>query len=692
MRPGTRSRCSSSRPRRRAFERGRSSCEETYARMVEALPEDVPRATLLLLAAAGPGARSYLAARSRRPGSPLRLRAGRARRAGRDRPGKIGFRHPLIRRRCTRRRPAPTGAVPTTALASACVEPELEGSGWRTSGGRRDRARRGARGPVERLASDMRLRGGAIGTVEWYQRAAALSGEPGRAAPAARGGRRGAGRGRAQAAEAILGGHRASRRAGPMTSRASSFYAEGSRLGAARRGLRVSRLLDAARSLEDADPHAAAGLYIESVDPAIRAGRPQDAFDAAERALELAPAGDPMGLLARIARAASLVFLGDAAAAEADIDAVAADVARTPSVEGDLQLRAYLGMTLAFAERIESATETLDVLIDECEQSAPGALTYPLISRAWLRRTRARGRAPKPTVSEPSASPVSSAARTTSAGGSASSRDRRRPGPARRGRARASARALGPPRVAVPADVRHAVAATTPSRRAQPTRLSRSSPGPRHQARLLGQSPTPRRIRWSEPTWSRRSCGAAGATKHRRPPPRCTPRRCGRGATALAVAERAVAVAGVDADTHSPGRRSSTRARPTRSPRPERRWRGVMPSGEAEAGSSHASASRRRAPSSSGWERGSGRSRPPRPSPAGKVPSPRDGPTRRADACRARGREPRRGGQAQQGDCGRPVDEREDGRGAPVADLQEAGRAEPRRARGLRSLEPGAAG
>src|SRR5207342_3939701 len=98
------------------------------------------------------------------------------------------------------------------------------------------------------------------------------------------------------------------------------------------------------------------------------------------RALELAPAGDPMGLLARIARAASLVFLGDAAAAEADIDAVAADVARTPSVEGDLQLRAYLGMTLAFAERIEAATDTLDVLIDECEQSAPGALTYPLIS------------------------------------------------------------------------------------------------------------------------------------------------------------------------------------------------------------------------------------------------------------------------------------------------------------------------
>jgi DNA-binding CsgD family transcriptional regulator len=55
-------------------------------------------------------------------------------------------------------------------------------------------------------------------------------------------------------------------------------------------------------------------------------------------------------------------------------------------VRADLQLRAYLGMTLAFAERVERATGVLDGLIDECEHSAPGALTYPLVSRAWLRR------------------------------------------------------------------------------------------------------------------------------------------------------------------------------------------------------------------------------------------------------------------------------------------------------------------
>ena len=140
-------------------------------------------------------------------------------------------------------------------------------------------------------------------------------------------------------------------------------------------------------------------LYIECVDPSIRAGRPQEAFDAAVRALELAPAGDPLGLLARIARAASLVFLGDTAAAERDIDAVAEDVAHTPSVEDDLQLRAYLGMTLAFAERIEAASETLDELIDECEQSAPGRSPTRSSAAPGCGGQPARGRARRPTAS-----------------------------------------------------------------------------------------------------------------------------------------------------------------------------------------------------------------------------------------------------------------------------------------------------
>ena len=148
----------------------------------------------------------------------------------------------------------------------------------------------------------MRLRGGAIATVEWYRRAAALSDEPaGRlrrllaAADAAQVS------GEGQAAEAILGDIELE---GPGPDDVARVELLRGRIEARSSSTRAasSRLLDAARSLEDADPQAAAGLYIESVDPAIRAGRPQDAFDAAERALELAPAGDPMGLLGRIAR------------------------------------------------------------------------------------------------------------------------------------------------------------------------------------------------------------------------------------------------------------------------------------------------------------------------------------------------------------------------------------------------------
>ena len=42
-------------------------------------------------------------------------------------------------------------------------------------------------------------------------------------------------------------------------------------------------------------------------------------------------------------------------------------------------------MTLAFAERL-APSAGLNELIGACQESAPGALTYPLISRAWLRR------------------------------------------------------------------------------------------------------------------------------------------------------------------------------------------------------------------------------------------------------------------------------------------------------------------
>jgi DNA-binding CsgD family transcriptional regulator len=368
-------------------EPGRTNLEETYARMAEALPEAC-REALLLLAAC----------RTDRPLVIRRALAGAgltddalapAERDGlvRVEPGRLAFRHPLIRSAVYTAASGPDRRRAHAALAAACVEPELE---WEQVAHRAAAATEPDEelaAAVDRLASDVRLRGGAIATVEWYERAAALSVEPAArarrllaAADAAQAG------GQAQAAEAIL---ETIERDGPPQGDVARVELLRGRIEARSSSTKAagSRLLRAARRLEEADAHAAATLYIESVDPSIRAGRPQEALAAAGRALALAPPDDPLGLLARIARAASLVFLGDAAAAATDIDAVAADVAATPSVRDDLQLRAYLGMTLAFAERTDTASRTLDELIDECEQSAPGALTYPLISRAWLRRT-----------------------------------------------------------------------------------------------------------------------------------------------------------------------------------------------------------------------------------------------------------------------------------------------------------------
>jgi DNA-binding CsgD family transcriptional regulator/tetratricopeptide (TPR) repeat protein len=52
----------------------------------------------------------------------------------------------------------------------------------------------------------------------------------------------------------------------------------------------------------------------------------------------------------------------------------------------DLQLRAYVGMTLAFAEEWSRARAVLSELIVDCQRWAPAMLTYPLISQAWLER------------------------------------------------------------------------------------------------------------------------------------------------------------------------------------------------------------------------------------------------------------------------------------------------------------------
>jgi DNA-binding CsgD family transcriptional regulator len=368
------------------FERGRSTLEQTYARMAAALP-DAARTAVTLLAASR-SASPIVLARALAAEEFDEAAFSPAEAAGMVTidAGCVGFRHPLIRSGVWAAATAAERRRAHTALAAACAEPELE---W-------DRVAHlaaAATGPntdlaaaVDALAADVRRRGGSTEAVAWYERAAVLS-----TAPADR--RR---RLLAAADAAVASGLHAV--AGRILAEVSPECRDPGNVARAellrgridaRSGSTAAasrRFLRAAHALEAADPPAAAALFIESVDASIRAGRPAEALAAAGRARELVPPGTEVALSARVAEAAALVFLGDAGAAERAIDAAADAAADTPAVRADLQLRAYLGMTLAFAERVERATRVLDGLIDECEQSAPGALTYPLVSRAWLRR------------------------------------------------------------------------------------------------------------------------------------------------------------------------------------------------------------------------------------------------------------------------------------------------------------------
>jgi DNA-binding CsgD family transcriptional regulator len=366
-----------------------TTLEEAYAQMVAALPEDGRTAVLVLAAC-----------RSGRPAVISRALAScglsDAAFASAERAGLVGssagtaigfeFRHPLIRSAVLAAADPAQRRRVHAALAAACVERDLE---WERVAHLAEAASDEDEDlalALEHLAGDVRLRGGGAATIDWYLKAAALSEDPDArirrlfaAAEAAQAG------GRPAAAEAVLT-QLETAVVTPLDAARVELLRGRSEARSASTLAAADRFLVAAERLAPRDPGAAAALFVEAVDPSIRAGRPRQALAAAERAQTLARPGDAAGLEARLARSAALVFLGDAVAAARDVDEASDAVARMPAIASDLQLRAYLGMVLAFAERLGQAGRTLDRLIDECEGSAPGALTYPLISRAWMRR------------------------------------------------------------------------------------------------------------------------------------------------------------------------------------------------------------------------------------------------------------------------------------------------------------------
>ncbi|HEU0194195.1 MAG TPA: helix-turn-helix transcriptional regulator, partial [Gaiellales bacterium] len=144
-------------------------------------------------------------------------------------------------------------------------------------------------------------------------------------------------------------------------------------------------MVAAAEQLEETDPAAAALALVESVDPCIRSGRPEAALETARRAASVAAGVEgPASVYAEIATAAALVFTGQTG--DGSRLAIAAADSVLEAASDDLQLRAYLGMTLAFADEWPRARRVLADLIADCQRWAPAMLPYPLVSLGWLER------------------------------------------------------------------------------------------------------------------------------------------------------------------------------------------------------------------------------------------------------------------------------------------------------------------
>ena len=156
---------------------GAGRLEDTYARMAAAMPEDC-RVALLLLAAAGPGDPVVLArAMAARGTTPEAFEPAEQAGLVTIGDGKTDFRHPLIRSAVYSSAPPPSRRSAHAALALACVEPELETERVAHAAAAATEPDDELADAVEHLAEDMRMRGGASAAIEWYERAAALSGD-----------------------------------------------------------------------------------------------------------------------------------------------------------------------------------------------------------------------------------------------------------------------------------------------------------------------------------------------------------------------------------------------------------------------------------------------------------------------------------------------------------------------------------
>jgi tetratricopeptide (TPR) repeat protein len=302
-------------------------------------------------------------------------------------PGRLEFRHPLLRSAAYHLAPAPDRRSAHLAVAAALVEEDrADERAWHLAAAAVEPDAY-VSAEMERAARSAARRGGYATAVRALSRAAVLAPDH-------------TDRGRL-----LLDAADAAQRVGAMTTaiafldevdalqrddarRARAELLRGrieARTGSTARAYEL--MVSSAVRLEQSDRAAAVLALVESVDPCIRAGRPADALATAEQAARIAEGLDGHApLYAQLAIAAASVFTGRVEEATRLVLGAADAAGSSADMVHDLQLRAYLGMTLAFAEEWDRARKVLTALVADCERLAPAMLPYPLVALGWLQR------------------------------------------------------------------------------------------------------------------------------------------------------------------------------------------------------------------------------------------------------------------------------------------------------------------